>query len=212
MRRRTALGLMLPLALALSLVSGVAFGAPAETATDAESGFGISALSDRYESLKDLSTSLTDEEGVVIATRIGVLASTNRALNNSDVSFSGEVVGDVMNAEPGFKWANLRGSSNSVISVFLTDEQTNVIQYVGDYHETGTTLTVSGIYHVACPEHQGELDVHALSVEVVDSGGPVTHLVSGGRFGLGIGLCALATMVLAAFIFVRWYYGKREDA
>lgn len=169
------------------------------------------ALSDRYQSLKDLSESLTDEEGVVIATRIGVLVSTNRALNNSDVSFSGEAVGDILNAGEGSKWVNLRGSSNSVISVYLSDEQAGVVRYVGDYHTTGSTLRVTGTYHIACPEHQGELDVHATSIEVVDGGGPVIHTVNAGRLGLAFVLCGIAAIVLAAYIWVRWYLRKRDS-
>lgn len=212
MRRKATCILLLAATFAMACFAITAFAAPTEPSDSAQSALGAGALSDRYESLKDLSTSLTDEEGVVIATRIGVLASTNRALNNSEVSFSGEVVGDVLNADEGCKWINLRGSSNSVISGYVTDEQASLIQNVGDYHATGTTLQVVGTYHVACPEHQGELDVHAASVEVIDSGGPVIHLVSPGRLGLATGLCVLAALVLVAYIWARWYYGRQAES
>lgn len=211
MRRMTSI-FALAAAIMFACFVGVAFAAPTETGDGGGSALDIGALSDRYESLKDLSTSLTNEEGVVIATRIGVLTSANRALNNSDVSFSGEVVGDIMNAGEGYKWLNLRGSSNAVLSVYATDDQVSLIQYMGDYHDTGTTLRIAGTYHIACPEHEGELDVHATSAEVVDSGGPVTRMVSPAKFGLATGLCALAVMVLAAFLWARWYREKREDS
>lgn len=213
MRSRLASLFALAAFFVLTCCLAIAFAAPTEQSTDAQSTLDVGALSDRYESLKELGTSLTDEEGVVIATRVGVLVSTNRALNNSDVSFSGEVVGDVLRAsEEGHKWLNLRGSSNSVISVYVDDSQADLVQHVGDYHNTGTTLKIAGNYHIACPEHQGELDVHAASIEIVDGGGPVTHMIESGKLGLAFVLCALAFIVLGAFIWARERARKGDDS
>ena len=108
----------------------------------------IGSLSDRFESLDKLGNSLTDEESVVIETRVGVLVSANRALNGSEVSFTGEAVGDIVNADEGHKWVNIRGSSNSAISVYMPDDLAKLIQNVGDYHMTGTTRS-----RVDCRSH-----------------------------------------------------------
>lgn len=117
--------------------------------------------------------------------------SANRALNGSEVSFTGEAVGDIVNADEGHKWVNIRGSSNSAISVYMPDDLAKLIQNVGDYHMTGTTLKITGTYHIACPEHEGELDVHASTAEVTDNGGPVTHMVAPGR--LEAALCCASS-------------------
>lgn len=195
--------LMIVLIACVTLASftGAAHAAPSTIATS--DGQDIATLTDRYESLSKLNSSLTNEEGVVIKTRVGVLASINRALNDSEVNFDGEAVGSVLSAGEGFKWANIMGASHAEISVFLTDDQAGLIQNVGDYHKTGTTLRITGTYHIACSEHQGELDVHANAVEVVDNGGPVTHLVSSGRFRAAVVTCIIAVAILAGFLFAR---------
>lgn len=171
----------------------------------------IGSLSDRFESLDKLGNSLTDEESVVIETRVGVLVSANRALNDSEVSFTGEAVGDIVNADEGHKWVNIRGPSNSAISVYMPDDLAKLIQNVGDYHMTGTTLKITGTYHIACPEHEGELDVHASTAEVTDNGGPVTHMVAPGRLEAAFVLCIVAGLLLMAFLLVRRYLQRRDD-
>ena len=171
----------------------------------------IGSLSDRFESLDKLGNSLTDEESVVIETRVGVLVSANRALNDSEVSFTGEAVGDIVNADEGHKWVNIRGSSNSAISVYMPDDLAKLIQNVGDYHMTGTTLKITGTYHIACLEHEGELDVHASTAEVTDNGGPVTHMVAPGRLEAAFVLCIVAGLLLMAFLLVRRYLQRRDD-
>ena len=137
--------------------------------------------------------------------------SANRALNGSEVSFTGEAVGDIVNADEGHKWVNIRGSSNSAISVYMPDDLAKLIQNVGDYHMTGTTLKITGTYHIACPEHEGELDVHASTAEVTDNGGPVTHMVAPGRLEAAFVLCIVAGLLLMAFLLVRRYLQRRDD-
>ena len=174
-------------------------------------GLDIGTLSDRYDSLNKLENSLNEEESVVIDTRAAVLVSVNRALDGSEVRFTGEVVGDIVNAENGYKWINVMGSANNVIGVRVTDEQAQLVQHIGNYHNSGTVLRVTGEYHVACPEHQGELDVHASSIDLVDAGGPVEHLLNSGRVLVAIMLVTLALLVLLTFIILRLRSGRRTD-
>lgn len=200
--------------LALSLICACPSASMAlpEEVGSAAGDLGIGALSDRFSTLNELGNSLTEEESVVIETRVGVLTSVNRALDDSDVRFTGEVVGDVVKAsQEGCKWANVSGAANTVISTFVTDGQAELIQNTGSYHATGTTLRITGTYHVACPEHQGELDVHATSVEVLDNGGPVIHLLVPNRLSFALSLCGIAAVLLAAFLVVRRFWERWEE-
>lgn len=189
-----------------------AFGAPTAGSTTNSGGFDIGTLSDRYDSLNKLENSLNEEQGVVIDTHVAVLVSVNRALDNSDVRFSGEVVGDVVNADDGYKWVNIMGTANNVIGVRMSNEQARLIQNVGSYHAAGTILQVTGTYHIACPEHQGELDVHALNIEVLDNGGPATHLISTRRLLIAISLCALSAILSLTFIILRRRTERLQDS
>lgn len=123
----------------------------------------------------------------------------------------GEAVGGVVNAGEGYKWANISGTSNAVISVYLSDDLAKLIQNVGDYHTTGTTLKITGTYHIACPEHEGELDVHASAAEVTDNGGPVTHMVVPGRLEAALALCAVAALFLMLYLLARRYFQRKAQ-
>lgn len=207
MRRLTCIA-CIALAIACVLAPG-SFADPIGDAGLGAGALGMGQLSDRYESINELGNSLTNEESVVIATRVGVLASGNRALNDSDVSFEGEAVNDILNAGDGYKWLNVRGTSNADISVYADDELAKLVVNVGDYHTTGTNIKVTGTYHIACPEHEGELDVHASSVEVIDAGGPITHLIAPGRIGTAFVLCAIAIALFATFLIARHVLARR---
>ncbi len=195
----------------LAALIPVAYAAPQSSDAANTGGLDIGTLSDRYDSLNKLENSLNEEESVVIDTRVAVLVSVNRALDGSEVRFTGEVVGDIVNAENGYKWINVMGSANNVISVHVTDEQAKLVQHIGNYHNSGTVLRVTGEYHVACPKHQGELDVHASSIDLVDAGGPVEHLLNSGRVLAAIMLVMLALIVLSTFIILRLRRGRRTD-
>lgn len=198
--------------IALALVVGVplAFGASAASTMGNTNELDVGTLSDRYDSLNNLGKSLTEEENVVIATRVAVLTSANRALDGSEVSFTGETVGDVVNAEAGYKWVNIMGTADTVISVRMTDEQAGLIQNSGSYQATGTVFKIAGTYHIACAEHQGELDVHADEVEVTDAGGPTTHLIASGRIMLACIVCLIAAAILVTFFFARRRWNALE--
>ncbi len=186
--------------------------APSSNAADKTKELDVGALSDRYDSLNNLENSLNEEERVVIDTRVAVLISVNRALDGSEVRFSGEVVGDVVNADPGYKWVNIMGTTNNVIGVRMSDEQAALIQNKGSYQASGTVLQVTGTYHIACPEHQGELDVHASNVEVKDNGGPIVHFVSLQRILIAATLCVLAALLIMIFAILRRRMERRTDS
>lgn len=183
--------------------------APAALATG-KSQLDVGTLSNRYEQLESIGEAVDGTENVVVTTRIGVLTAANRALDGATVSFSGEAVGDVMTADAEHKWVNLLGSDGSCIGVLIDNDMASRILNVGDYSTTGSTLQVRGIYSIDCDEHQGELDVHALDVRVLDAGGPVDHYVSDSDVNIGMQLCALGFLLLAVFFALRWFFARRS--
>lgn len=212
MTKRVTPGIFVLAIVLFACMALPAFAAPQDAASANAGKLEIGSLSDRFESLDKLGNSLTDEENVVIETRVGVLVSANRALNNSEVSFVGEAVGDLVNAGEGYKWANISGTSNAVISVYMPDDLAKLIQNIGDYHETGTSLKITGTYHIACPEHEGELDVHANAAEVTDNGGPVTHMIVPGRLQAAFALCVIAGLLLMLYLLGRRYLQRKAQS
>lgn len=170
----------------------------------------IGSLSNRYEQLESIGETVDGTENVVVTTRIGVLTAANRALDGATVSFSGEVVGDIMNADEEHKWVNLLATDGSCIGVLVDNDMAARISNKGDYDTTGTTLQVRGIYSIDCADHQGELDVHAIDVRVLDAGGHIEHYVSDADINIGLQMCAVGFLLLAVYFGLRWYFARRE--
>lgn len=220
LRARLAALPALAAALLVALVALTAFAWPAPACAADDEGAdgdgaaveGIGALSDRYESLDELANSLNSEDSVVVETRIGVLSSVNRALEGTTVRFSGEAVGAAVRADEGHVWVNLADSSDTPLAVYMTDELAGQISSYGSYSTTGSTVEVTGVYHVSCPVHQGELEVHATQLEVTDVGGDISHGVRAERLLAGVGLCAVALALIVLFVILRRRSDRKDDA
>ncbi|MGI6216147.1 MAG: hypothetical protein ACOYIK_00900 [Coriobacteriales bacterium] len=98
------------------------------------------------------------------------LVNGGTAEDNLTVSVSGEVVGEIINADSSHKWIAL-SQDGETVSVYVRNSDAEQIQHLGKYGETGDTVTVTGTFHLDCSAHQGDMDIHAVSFKIVSSGG-----------------------------------------
>jgi len=100
--------------------------------------------------------------------------SSSELINNAKqydgqtVVFAGEVIGDVM-VRGDYSWVNVN-DGKSAIGIWLDTALTRNIFYTGSYKSRGDSVEVVGIFHRACVEHGGDLDIHALSLRKINSG------------------------------------------
>lgn len=119
-------------------------------------------------------TGLSEDDATFVS--IARLESGDSDLNETLVSFRGEVVGEPVNSSTSsYKWVLVQsgGSKTSSIEVLMTNEQVAQIKNWGSYQVKGATVRVTGIYRVADDDHTGALDVTAYVVHVQDEGGRV---------------------------------------
>lgn len=147
-----------------------------------------------------LPTGLTEDDASYVS--ISKLESGDMSLDDSLVSFRGEVVGEPVNSSSGsHKWVLVQssGAHTSSIEVLMTNEQVAQIKNWGSYQVKGATVRVTGIYRVADANNTGTLDVTAYVVRVVDEGGPIdegpvnTHIVVAGASLVVLG-CVLTAV------------------
>jgi hypothetical protein len=107
-----------------------------------------------------------------------LLLSTTELVENSykwdgkTVSFKGEVLQDLMVRKDG-TWMNLSDDNNTAMGVFVpTDVVMPTISRVVDYRTIGDVVLITGVFHRACVQHEGETDIHAVSVTVLSPGSP----------------------------------------
>jgi hypothetical protein len=129
-------------------------------------------------------------------TTIVGLTNAGQQLNGQEVTFQGEAVGDILNAQKGYKWLMLQ-DGGATISVLITEYDATKVKVLGRYGQVGTRLEVTGEFWVDCPDHDGLSDVHAKRVVVIEEGSVsepafvVRELEIGGLLVV-VGLCLLA--------------------
>lgn len=130
------------------------------------------------------------------------LLSNPNKFDNSRVVYEGEVIGDVM-MRGSHAWLNIWDGTNT-IGIWSTREDARNIRYAGRYGSKGDKITVRGIFHKACPEHGGDLDIHAEEIIAHVYGGKVSHPVDSGKIKTTVILCGVLVIVSA-----WWFIRKR---
>jgi hypothetical protein len=97
--------------------------------------------------------------------------------NNKTVEYQGEVIGDVM-VRGDYAWVNLNDGINAIGIWAKKDLLAGLIKYRGDYNYKGDILLVNGIFHRACPQHGGDLDIHLEAVAKIKDGFATPHPLS----------------------------------
>jgi len=88
--------------------------------------------------------------------------------DNQLVVYEGEVLGDIL-YRGDHAWLAVYDGSNT-IGVYVTAEQAQQITVLGGYGKHGDTIRIEGVFHRACAEHGGDLDIHADTMKVLSVG------------------------------------------
>lgn len=130
------------------------------------------------------------------------LVSAHHSLDGREVILVGEAIGEALGAHRDWKWVNVLGTADA-IGVVVPAEWVGRIDRFGDYQEFGSLVRVEGILNIACAEHGGDLDVHAIALEVVEPGrdrpdeaSPIRLVGAGGLAVFGLGLFVLYGRVM----------------
>ena len=137
-------------------------------------------------------------------TTIFELSNTDQHDDRQMVTVRGEVVGDILNAEAGYKWLLLH-DIDATISIFVSEEDALKVTHLGRYNQVGAQLEITGEFHVDCDEHDGLTDIHAISVKVLDEGHIVVSPFDDNKIKLGAVLIALG----AGLVFLHWRLRER---
>lgn len=96
------------------------------------------------------------------------LINNTKLYDGKTVVYAGEVIGDVM-VRGEYAWINLN-DGNAAIGIWLPKGLTKDILYAGSYKSKGDWLELTGVFHRACSEHGGDLDIHAQAIRKINQG------------------------------------------
>ena len=100
--------------------------------------------------------------------------SSTELINNAKnydgktVAYSGEVIGDIMKRGE-YAWVNV-SDGQAALGIWLPKDLTRDILYSGSFKFSGDWIEVAGIFQRACPQHGGDLDIHAQALRRISSG------------------------------------------
>lgn len=97
------------------------------------------------------------------------LIDHSKKYDGKKIVFEGEAIGDIL-YRGSYAWINVSDGNNSAIGIWMTKEQAQSIKTTGAYEITGDTVEIAGIFHAACSEHGGDMDIHATAVTVMKQG------------------------------------------
>ncbi len=118
------------------------------------------------------------------------LINVDENMDGKMVIVTGEVVGEAIVADSEHRWISI-SQDGSAIGIYMSVAEADNIQHYGRYGEIGDIITVSGTFHVDCPEHDGDIDVHAASVEMTTDGSAAVHEIDTFKFFVAIAILVL---------------------
>ena len=129
-----------------------------------------------------------------------------KTLSGQDVIYQGEVIGDIMVRQDHY-WINVL-NDGTAIGIWITADQRELIIHAGQYGIRGDEIRIIGRFSQACPEHGGDLDLHASSVEIISRGAVLPNPPNMTRMIVAAVLLLLASSGL--FILIRLRYKNKQ--
>lgn len=125
------------------------------------------------------------------------LIGNAKVLDGKKVVYRGEAVTAIMKRGE-YAWVNVN-DGGSAIGVWCKGYMLAPVQYLGGYKTRGDMLEINGVFNMACPEHGGELDIHANSVKIIQCGSSVPEHPSRRRLAAAVVLLLSTIAVTAVF-------------
>lgn len=130
------------------------------------------------------------------------------------VRFTGEAIGESMirgtmswihlNDDPyGLEETAVLSGFNSGIGVWIEAGLASGITVFGGYGSHGDVVEITGIFNAACPEHGGDMDIHADSLRIVRAGHDTAHPIAPSRILAAAVMGALTIGLFLAYAMPR---------
>lgn len=128
------------------------------------------------------------------------LINNAKAYDGKTVEFEGEVIGDVMKRGE-FAWVNINDGKNA-LGIWAPASWAKEIEFTGAYKAKGDRVLVSGMFHRACPEHGGDLDIHGESLQKISSGFRVEEEIDSRKIN--------AAIIISGLLGLLWIFRRSK--
>lgn len=125
------------------------------------------------------------------------LIETAKERDGKTVTYTGEAVTGALTLGE-HAWVNVNDGANA-IGVWCAASQAAAITRWGGYKHDGDRIAVTGIFHRACSEHNGDMDIHAGTMTVMAQGRAVPEDIDKGKALLAIALFVGTFLLVVIF-------------
>jgi len=141
------------------------------------------------------------------------LINSAKLYDGKTVVYAGEVIGDIMArgtpsasgitaARGSYAWVNLNDGQNA-IGIWMPEALTKDIRLTGSYKSRGDWIEVTGVFHRACADHGGDLDIHALAIRKIQSGKAIVERANPAKRNLLFTLTGILCLIVILRQFKR---------
>jgi len=121
------------------------------------------------------------------------LINEAKQYDNKIVNYRGEIIGDIM-IRGQYAWVNINDGQNA-IGIWTTKAFIKDITHKGSYGFKGDVVEIIGIFHRSCPEHGGDLDIHAQTMRKVTSGKQILESLDFNKIKIALVLLGIALLL-----------------
>ena len=121
------------------------------------------------------------------------LINNAKQYDGKTVAYEGEVIGEIM-ARGEYAWVNVNDGQNAV-GIWMPNQLTKGILYAGSYKSRGDRIEIAGVFHRACLEHGGDLDIHAQGIRQISAGKSTLEKLNVSKRNLAIVLAGILSLV-----------------
>jgi hypothetical protein len=117
------------------------------------------------------------------------------------VTYEGEVIGDIMKRGDR-AWINVH-DGQTAIGVWIHASLVKDIVHTGSYESKGDRVEITGVFHRACIEHGGDMDIHAQAVRKIAPGRQVIEELDRNKRDIAIMLLGILAAIWISGAFKR---------
>jgi hypothetical protein len=130
------------------------------------------------------------------------LIENAKKYDGKSVLYQGEAIGELMKRGE-FAWININDGENA-IGIWAPLGLIADISLLGSYKQKGDLVEVSGIFNRSCPEHGGDLDIHAREIRKVSKGRQIPERINACKSKF-----ALILVFILGLVWISSLLGKR---
>ncbi len=156
-----------------------------------------------------VSTGQLPDSSFLYDTSIAALAGADSYYDGQEVQVMGEAVGEAIRVtgDEDHCWVVLAApEDNASVTTYMRVSDARKIDTYGAYGSTGSVLKVRGTFNLVCKEHDGESDLHVVSVTVVEAGSVHPDAFDARDFLPGVAL----TLIGLVLMLIVWRLRERQ--